>query len=148
MADDLKFTVKVESNLDKLLQEQPEKIAKALYAMGTLGVEGSVRSISGQYTAGNKAVDTGRLRASISFVTTTEEMPAAQNPPVKASQSGDKLGGSAPKNSVLVGTNVDYASFVHNGTSKRAARPFITEGINKTKDKMQEQVQRILEGKL
>ena len=80
--------------------------------------------------------------------TTTEEMPSAQNPPVKESQSGDKLSGFAEKNSVIIGTNVDYASYVHNGTSRRDGRPFITEGINKTKDKMQEQVERILKGEL
>lgn len=144
--DDLKFSVKVDSNLDKLLQEQPDKIEKALYAMGTLGVEGAVRSISGQYTAGNKAVDTGRLRASISFITTTQEMPDGQNPPVKESKSGDKLGGSSPKNTAIIGTNVDYASYVHNGTSRTPGRPFIQEGIQQTSEKMQDQVKSILEG--
>jgi len=34
---------------------------------------------------------------------------------------------------LVVGTNSDYGLFVHNGTTRMAARPFIAEGLMETK---------------
>jgi HK97 gp10 family phage protein len=37
---------------------------------------------------------------------------------------------------ITVGTNKDYAVYVHNGTRKLKARRFITDGINRARDEM------------
>lgn len=147
MSDGMRFTIRVENNSQIVLEDLGEAMKRALYAIGVKAVEGSVDAISGRYDI-NPAVDTGRLRASISFVTASGEKgdSGAMSPP--NAKSGDKLSGKADKNSVIVGSNVEYAEPVHNGTSKMAARPFLREGIDRTKDKMQEQVEKIFKGQL
>lgn len=146
MSDGMRFTIRVENNSQLVLEDLGEATERALYAIGVKAVEGSVDAISGRYDI-NPAVDTGRLRASISFITPTQKGGSGQPKPANA-QAGDELTGTAEENSVVVGSNVEYAEKVHNGDSKMAARPFLREGIDQTKDKMEEQVRKIFEGKL
>lgn len=146
MSDGLKFTIRVQNNSQLVLDALGDATERALYAIGVKAVEGSVDAISGRYDI-DPAVDTGRLRASISFITPTEKGGSGQPKPANA-QAGDELTGTSEKNTVVVGSNVEYAEHVHNGDSKMAGRPFITEGINKTKDQMQEQAEKIFKGQL
>lgn len=142
MADDFSFSVKIEDNRPEVQKALQENMENCLYIMGTRAVEGAVRSISFD----NLAVDTGRLRASISFVTadgTTGDSGERSD----ASKGGDTLSGKAPADSVQVGTNVEYAEFVHNGTSRMAARPFLKDGIEDNKEYIEEGVKGVLEGK-
>lgn len=37
--------------------------------------------------------------------------------------------------SVIIGTNIEYAKYVHNGTHKRKGQPFLTDAITKNKRK-------------
>lgn len=39
------------------------------------------------------------------------------------------------ESAVIVGTNVEYALYVHNGTSKMAGRPYLTQPIQENKEK-------------
>lgn len=143
MAGDLKFSIKIEDNSKLVLEAEEKAIEDALYAMGIKAVEGSVDAISGKYGI-PKAVDTGRLRASISFITPTDSGDSGEAN--THSKAGDKLTGTAEKNSVVVGSNVEYAEPVHNGTSRMEGRPFLREGIDKTKSEMERQVTTILKG--
>ena len=147
MSQGMRFNIRVENNSQLVLGELEKATERALYAIGVKAVEGSVDAISGRYDI-DPAVDTGRLRASISFVTANGEKgdSGAMSPP--NAQAGDRLSGKAPKNSVIAGSNVSYSELVHNGTSKMAGRPFLREGIDKTKDKMQEQAEKIFKGQL
>lgn len=146
MSDGLKFSIRVQNNSQLVLEEFEKAVERALYAIGVKAVEGSVDAISGKYDTA-PAVDTGRLRASISFITPTQKGDSGQPKPANA-QAGDELTGTAEQNTVVVGSNVSYSEFVHNGTSKMAGRPFLREGIDKTKDQMQEQVNKIFKGQL
>lgn len=142
MADGFEFSISIDvKGYEKVRASMPEVVEKALYAMGTLAVDGAVKSISGQYTKENTAVDTGRLRASISFI--TENKSGGGKGESEASQPDDKLTGSGEKDFVIVGTNVEYAQYVHNGTSRMPARPFLREGIDQKKEEMQEKVTEI-----
>ena len=141
----LRYNIRVESNSKIVFDALEEANERALYAIGIKAVEGSVDAITGKYNIPS-AVDTGRLRASISFITETESGDSGMSVPSSAPK--DKLSGKAEKNTVIVGSNVEYAEYVHNGTSRMAARPFLREGIDQTKDKMEEQVRKIFEGKL
>ena len=143
MAGDLKFSIKVEDNSKLVLEAEKKAIENALYAMGIKAVEGSVDAISGKYGI-PKAVDTGRLRASISFITPTDSGDSGKANP--HSKAGDKLTGTAEKNSVVVGSNVEYADYVHNGTRRMEGRPFLRVGIEQTKGEMERQVTTILKG--
>lgn len=146
MSDDLKFSIRIKDNSQLVLDEAEKATERALYAIGVKAVEGSVDAISGRYDI-KPAVDTGRLRASISFITPTQKGDSGQPKP-KNAQAGDELTGKAEQNTVVVGSNVEYAEKVHNGDSKMAARPFLREGIDKTKDKMREQITKIFKGQL
>lgn len=146
MREGMRFTVRVQDNSKLVLEDLGEAMERALYAIGVKAVEGSVDAISGRYDI-KPAVDTGRLRASISFITPTQKGDSGQPKPANA-QSGDELTGTAEQNTVVVGSNVEYAEKVHNGDSKMAARPFLREGIDKTKGKMQEQAEKIFKGQL
>lgn len=146
MSGGMQFTIRVEDNSKLFLETFEKEAERALYAIGVKAVEGSVDAISGRYDI-KPAVDTGRLRASISFITPTQKGGSGQPKPANA-QAGDDLTGTAEENSVVVGSNVEYAEKVHNGDSKMAARPFLREGIDRTKDQMQEQVDKIFKGQL
>lgn len=146
MSDGMRFTIRVENNSQIALGELAKATERVLYAIGVKAVEGSVDAISGRYDI-KPAVDTGRLRASISFITPMDKGGSGQPKPANA-QAGDELTGTAEQNTVVVGSNVEYAEPVHNGTSKMAGRPFLREGIDKTKDQMQEQAEKIFKGQL
>ena len=146
MSEGMRFTVRVQDNSKLVLEDLGEAMERALYAIGVKAVEGSVDAISGRYDI-KPAVDTGRLRASISFITPTDKGDSGQPKPANA-EAGDELTGTAEQNTVVVGSNVEYAEYVHNGTSRMAGRPFLREGIDKTKDQMQEQAEKIFKGQL
>ncbi len=146
MSDGMRFTIRVENNSQIALGELEKATERVLYAIGVKAVEGSVDAISGRYDI-KPAVDTGRLRASISFITPTQKGGSGQPKP-KNAEAGDDLTGTAEQNTVVVGSNVEYAEKVHNGDSKMAGRPFLREGIDKTKDQMQEQAEKIFKGQL
>lgn len=159
MADEISFKVDIKDFSKEIEKVLDKDIERCLYAMGVLAVEGAVTAISTGETA---AVDTGRLRASISFVTAGGQRSGANVQIPKAGQtteknplkSGDELSGKAPKaDSVIVGTNVEYAEYVHNGVHKRkkdgkgmAARPFLRVGIDNKREEMKEKVKGILKG--
>lgn len=146
MADNFNVNININDNSKEIREALKKATSQCLYAMGTKAVEGAVTSISGGYTSSNQAVDTGRLRASISFVTANGQFGDSGETSAN-SQAGDELSGKAPKDSVIVGSNVNYASYVHTGTSRMNGRPFLREGIDQTKLEMQELVKGILEGK-
>ena len=143
---DMDVVIRVEDNSQKILQEFEQATDRALYAMGIKAVEGSVNAISGKYTI-DPAVDTGRLRASISFITPTQSGEAQVAKPPNAKEE-DKLTGKAEENSVIVGSNVEYAEKIHNGDRGMAGRPFLRVGIDQTKDVMKSQVEKIFKGEL
>ena len=146
MSDGMRFTIRFEDNSKLMLSELESATERALYAIGVKAVEGSVDAISGKYSV-DPAVDTGRLRASISFITPTEQGGSGQPKPPNA-QARDELSGSSEKNTVVVGSNVEYAEYVHNGTSRMPGRPFLREGIDKTKGDMERQAEKIFKGQL
>lgn len=109
MSDDLKFSIRIKDNSQLVLDEAEKATERALYAIGVKAVEGSVDAISGRYDI-DPAVDTGRLRASISFITPTQKGDSGQPKPANA-QAGDELTGTSEKNTVVVGSNVSYAGY-------------------------------------
>lgn len=109
MSDGMRFTIRVENNSQLVISELEKATERALYAIGVKAVEGSVDAISGRYDI-NPAVDTGRLRASISFITPTDKGDSGQLKPANA-KAGDELTGTSEKNTVVVGSNVSYAEY-------------------------------------
>lgn len=88
----------IKSNVDEVMGELNNKVPMILDALG-LQAEGN--AVSEITSLG--AVDTGRLRASISH--------------------------ASDENSAYIGTNVEYAPYVELGTRKMVARPFLKNAV-------------------
>jgi hypothetical protein len=104
-----------------------DKVRQALIQSGFL-VEASAKRLITEL----RAVDTGRLRASIS--TAADDMKAELRDPVGNSKSGDAVGqprkGSGDLAVVRVGTSVEYAPFIVFGTRSMSPRDFLTPAVH------------------
>lgn len=109
------MSVKFTDNSKALLAQFERNKAKALEMIGLHGQRRATEEITAM-----RAVDTGRLRASISY-----------QPDVANSQ-------------VHIGTNVEYGPYVHDGTSRMAARPFIGNAVLNYGKEYQEIAERTL----
>ena len=99
----INVSVKMKNNKDEINAELASKVPKLLEALGIEAEGNAVSEITEM-----EAVDTGRLRASISHAV-----------------DGDD---------VYIGTNVEYAPYVELGTSKMVPRPFLHDAISKYTD--------------
>jgi len=104
--------VKVTDNTDKVMQIMKGNVEKALTAMGQLAVEMTVDQMNTGY--GKPIYKTGDLQRSITFETDVADQ------------------------TVTIGTDITYGIYVHEGTSKMAARPFLKDAIMNNMDMLQE----------
>lgn len=120
----------VENNVEKVLKMSDEAIVKALTEMGMVA-EASAK--------GACPVDTGLLRNSITTALDGAAMGIKKYKADKGGKTGS-YGGKMPaegggKRAVYIGTNVEYAPYIENGTSRMAARPFLLPSVQNNKDK-------------
>ena len=108
VAADNAYIQVVQDNSHLVAQLLPRAIAKALEQVGILA-EGHVIG----YMTNHHIVDTGRLRNSITHAIQSDK-------------------------SVIIGTNVPYGRYVHNGTSRVTGRPFLTAPISQHLDEYKE----------
>lgn len=144
---DFGFSIKLSDVNVKVVKEELEKDKlKILRLWGSKAVEKSVDAISGN--AGiQSAVDTGRLRASISYIL-PDGTKGDSGLTTSNQQFNDKLSGKSEENTLIVGSNVDYAIYVHEGTEKMPARPFLRLGIDNMKEDAEEMAERVLKGEI
>lgn len=90
----------------------------------------------------DKIVDTGRLRGSISYSTPYNDY----NQPTPANHEDDFIKGVREADTIVYGSNVDYASYVETGTSKQRARGFIKNGTYRAVPQLKSAVEIILKG--
>lgn len=132
-----------EDSSQKVLEALEKATQRGLFAVG----EEWLKNASIIYTnmrIGTK-VGTGRLRASLSFLTPEK---SDGNTPVASSKAGDQLVGTAPKSSVIVGSNVEYAGWVISGTSRMPARDFFTPSLMTYRKEYEELFKLMLSGEL
>lgn len=103
------------SNLDKVLSAEEEALERAMEMIG-MQMEGYAKE---ELTASG-AVDTGRLRASVSHSSSDKE--------------------------VVVGTNVEYGPYIEFGTSKMAPRPYLRPTVQGHHDEYRNMVLSQLKG--
>jgi phage gpG-like protein len=96
-------TISFEDNVDKLKSAYNSNIKKALVAMGQFGVECTVDNMMTAY--GRPIWVTGDLVKSITFTTDTDTQ------------------------TLKLGSNMEYAPDIHEGTGTRPRRPFISDAI-------------------
>lgn len=110
--------VKLESNMDAVLEALGEQLGQAMIAIGMTAESNAKQEITKAVydTPESKSgyVRTGRLRNSITYGVDTNE-PA-----------------------VYIGSNVEYAPYVELGTSKMRARPFLKPAVENYGEQYQE----------
>ncbi len=93
----------IDNNIPALTARMQKNVGEALTAMGIKAVGLTVEKMVSGY--GAPIWDTGTLMRSITF---------------------ERVGG---EDAILVGSPVEYAVYVHDGTSKMAGRPFLRDAI-------------------
>lgn len=131
----VEFTI--EDNTPQLLAELERKKPELLNAWGNE----LYKAIYDAMTV-DKVVDTGRLRGSISYSTPYDNY----KNPTPANQSDDFIQGVREDNTVVYGSNVEYASYVNSGTSKQRARKFIENGTSRARPQLESVAKKILKG--
>lgn len=156
MAEDIEISFNIEDLSQDVLDNVERAVERSLYAAGITVQKGATDSISGLYTEENRAVKTGRLRASISFITSSQQSGGEKNKPENAKET-DALRGIAEPHTMIFGSNVEYAAAVHNGmwtseaggkNKKYKVRPFLREGLDRSRDEIRDLIERIFKGEL
>lgn len=129
--------IKIEDNSAKVLEELENKLPEIMNGVGNE----LYKSIY-NYMTEDKVVDTGRLRGSISYSTSQKDY----KNPMLANKGDDFITGNKEPNSVVYGSNVEYASYVNSGTSKQRARKFIENGTYRAVPQIKKVVETILKG--
>lgn len=93
------YDIKYEDNSNQVKTDFKAKKVKITYAIGLKWLEICTKIITNK-----NIVDTGRLRASLSFITPTQ---SGDNNPF---ETEDSISGRADDDTIIVGSNVKYAS--------------------------------------
>lgn len=125
-------------NSDQVREASKEQILRGLEAIG-LRCVGSAKLQLENYP---RRIDTGLLRNSITYALSGESVSASyyhgDNPSRYSGAQSVPIGyytGKAPEaedkqhNAVYVGTNVEYAAYVHEGTRSMLPNRFITNAV-------------------
>lgn len=148
MSAKIKVDVSLVDNLDLVLQATDDQIEMALIAIGA--------KMESHAKADYVPVDTGRLKNSITF--------ALAGGPAQISSYGPDSGGgddvqskpysgTAPADpggkvrSVYVGSNVEYAEIVEEGTSGRRGKHYLRDAVNNHIEEYKNLAERALSGK-
>lgn len=129
--------IKIEDNSQKVKEELDKKMPEILSGLGN-----EIYKSIYDYMTSDKIVDTGRLRGSISFSTPYKNYSNL----TLANRPEDVIKNIKVKDTIVYGSNVEYASYVNSGTSKQKARKFIENGTYRAVPQMQGVVEKILKG--
>lgn len=147
MAD---ISVKLEDNSKEIKDELAKAIEDVLFAWGTECVAGCVDKASEiDVETGRPTVDTGRYRAGFGFVTPRQGVMSGT--PAKEKGANDDFSGQrAPKQTVIIANNVEYAPYLEYGTGTKEgghhARYIMRRGIESKIDTMEKDMEQILKG--
>ena len=132
--DGYEINISIQDNTELILKASELQIQQALFKAGENAVRSVVDYMSKPDFTGKDIVDTGRLRASISFA--TRELMSNPNE--------DGINFKADKYTTIIGTNVEYANYVELGTSKQLARHFLLNGINDSLNETRNDIEEIM----
>ena len=129
----MSIEVKITDNSRDFIEALPKAIQRGLWAIGATA-EGHAKE--------NCPVDTGRLRNSITFITSTKR--SSGTAPAKPSDYAAK-GAVTENNEVYIGTNVEYAPFVEEGSRRNRATHFLRDACTNHGDEYKKLMRESLE---
>lgn len=139
----MSITVNITDNTGEILRNLDEAYEIGLEEIGTLAEGYAVAAIE----SNPRRVDTGLLRNSITHGI-SGKAPSKQT---YQSDDGSKRGaysGTLPGGgkAVYIGTNVEYAGYVHDGTSKMAPNRFLASAASGHNSEYKQIMERALKG--
>ena len=145
---------KLTSHANLFLQASDKQVKAALVAMG-MQAEGHAKV---ELTNVPERIDTGLLRNSITWALSGEsanissysgDNPSRRNPNgeiPKGTYAGQAPEAKEHNFAVWIGTNVEYATYVHDGTIKMAANKFIKNAITRYRKEYKQIAKEYLKG--
>ncbi len=118
-------SITVESHVKEVKEEFHKKMSVILEAIGLEAEGNAITEITNM-----EAVDTGRLRNSITFVTRDHKGTPNTQPGAPAEKDDYKPLAKAQDGEVCIGTNVEYAPYIELGTYRMGKRPFLGNAIS------------------
>lgn len=138
---DIEVDVDMQINTDAVLSEIESKTEKALMAVG-LEAEGDAKI---EIESEPRRVDTGRLRNSITWATQTNHDEPSGEGEVREE---DRCPNANEPNVVQIGTNVEYAVYVHEGTKHSDPNRFLRNAVEKNREKYKQIMDDVMRDKL
>ena len=138
-------TIRIEDHSKEYLDKVGEALERAMEAIG-IHLEGEAKE---ELENTPRRVDTGLLRNSITYAIDGKSAAISSYTDDEGKKSGT-YHGTAPKEekgrSVAVGTNVSYAPYVHEGTSKMAPNRFLKNAVERNKEQVTQYIKKELGG--
>lgn len=136
--------VKITDNSKIFKAAKDRAVMAALAAIGEEAAGNAMQELTEQ-----DAVDTGRLRNSITYATAehTEGKSFSWHKGKNGEPAGSgttKPNGTPEPGTVYIGTNVEYAKYIEEGTSRSAPRPFLKPAATGHGDEYKRIVENIL----
>lgn len=119
--------LQVTSHVSEVQDELKRRISVISQAVGLQAEGNAIKEITDM-----KAVDTGRLRNSITFVTEDAQGSPNGQAGEKAKPEDYEPHGKPDMGDIYIGTNVEYAQYIELGARGRAPRPFLKNAITKS----------------
>lgn len=121
------INVKYTDNSSKTIESVNQKIEKALTAMGIQAEKYSKLKLENY----PRRIDTGLLRNSITYALGGESTAISTYTDDKKQQTGSYSGsiGYEKEQAVYIGTNVEYAPYVHEGTDRMIPNRFLRNAV-------------------
>lgn len=129
--------IKIEDNTNTLYRKLEDITPNLLNAIGSELYKGITNFI-----VEDDIINTRRLLGSISYCTPYENY---KNPNL-ANKSNDYVENVKEKDTVLYGSNVEYASFVETGTSRQRARKYLETGTYRALPEIKQALEKLLKG--
>lgn len=138
--------VKIDDHSAEYLKDVDKALDRALEAIG-IHIEGEAKE---ELENSPRRIDTGLLRNSITYALDGEPAATttyhADNPNRNGSTSIGSYSGTAPKEggksrSVMIGTNVEYGIYVHEGTSRMSPNRFLKNAADRNQDQIKKYIE-------
>ena len=132
------MSIRIDDHSREFINAKDLAIERAMNAIG-IHLE---REAKDELENSPRRVDTSRLKASITYATemnhTSGEAPAS---------GGDFATHATPeKGTVYVGTNVEYAAYVHEGTQRLTPNRYLKKAFSRNEKQIKEYLKRELKG--